>query len=199
MKPSIVWAAAGIVLLAGCASTPATEPTPDAPPGDEPVAITSDECLVDRTWSLDVQDLGGQLRAHLEETGMPIVNLVADGEMTLVFAGDGIANSVGDVTFAIAIQPDGAPATTVEQRQYGSGYGSWDWQTPDSDVVTFSDWESDFVIEATMMIEGSSAEVPFDLPPSLTDGETMTVSCVGDTLTTTTDGNPFIRYWEARS
>jgi hypothetical protein len=197
MKRRIVWVAAAAMLLAGCSSTPATEPAPDAGPSDEPVAITTDECLVDRTWNLDVQDLGGQVRAQLEDTGMPILNLVADGEMTLVFAGDGIANAVGDVTFVIAIQPDDAPASTLEQRQYGSGYGPWAWQAPDSDVVNFSGWESDWVIEAKMMVGGTSIEAPFDLPPSLTDGETMTVSCVGDTLTTTTDGNPFVRYWEA--
>ena len=115
--------------------------------------------------------------------------------MTLEFFSDNIANSVGDVTFVIAIQPDDAPAATLEQRQYGSGVGPWAWQSPDSDVVVFSDWESDWVVEATMRIEGSAAEVPFDLPPSLTDGEAMTVACIGDTLTTFTEGNPFIRYW----
>jgi hypothetical protein len=195
MRTRFGWAAAAILVLAGCSATPATEPAPDTGTEDEPAAITTSECLVDRTWDLDVQDLGGQLRAQLEETGMPIVNLVADGAMTMEFFGDGIANSVGDVTFVIAIQPDGSPATTVEQRQYGSGVGPWAFERADSDVVVFSDWESDWVIEAKMMVGGSSAEAPFDLPPSLTDGEDMTVACVGDTLTTFTPGNPFIRYW----
>jgi hypothetical protein len=187
--------AAALVVLTGCSASPPSEPGPDTAPGDEPATITTFECLVDRTWDLDVQDLGGQLRAQLDETGMPIVNLVADGEMTLEFFSDGIANSVGDVTFTIAIMPEDSPATTVEQRQYGSGVGPWAFESADSDNVVFSDWESDWVIEAKMLIGGSSAEAPFSLPPSLTDGEDMTVACVGDTLTTITPGNPFIRYW----
>lgn len=189
------WMLAAVVALAGCSATAPPDPGPAGPPGDEPVAVTTAECLVDRTWNLDVQDLGEQLRAQLDETGMPTLNLVADGGMTLEFFSDQVANSVGDVTFTIAIQPDDAPAATLEQRQYGSGVGPWAWQGADSDVVVFSDWESDWVVEATMRIEGSAAEVPFDLPSSLTDGEAMTVACVGDTLTTFTEGNPFIRYW----
>lgn len=186
---------AALAVLAGCSATAPSESAPDAVPEAGATAMTTSECLVDRTWNLDVQDLGEQVRAQLDETGMPTLNLVADGGMTLEFFSDQIANSVGDVTFTIAIQPDDVPAATLEQRQYGSGVGPWAWQGADSDVVIFSDWESDWVIEATMRIEGSSVEVPFDLPPSLTDGEAMTVTCIGDTLTTFTEGNPFIRYW----
>lgn len=195
MKARVGAVIAVCAVLAACSAPPPSDRAPEAPPGDEPAALTTAECLIDRTWNLDVQDLGDQLRAQLEETGMPVLNLVADGEMTLEFFGDDIANAVGDVTFTIAIQPDDAPAATLEQRQYGSGVGPWAWLNAASDVVVFSEWESDWAVEATMRIEGSAAEVPFDLPPSLTDGESMTVTCVGDTLTTFTEGNPFIRYW----
>lgn len=186
-----------VLVLAGCSATPPSESGPDPAPDDAPIAITTSECLVDRTWNLDVQDLGDQLRAQLDETGMPILNLVADGDMTMEFSSDAIANSVGDVTFAISIQPDDGPVSLVEQREYGSGVGPWEWEAPDSDVIVFHDWESDWVIEATMTVGGTSVESPFDLPPAFTEGESTTVSCVGDTLVTSTDGNSFVRYWSA--
>ena len=188
--------AVALIVLTGCGA-PAAEVPSEPAPGEEPDAITTSECLVDRVWNLDVQDLGTQLRAHLEETGMPILNLVADGEMTMEFSSDSIANSVGDVTFAISIQPTDSPVSLLEQREYGSGVGPWEWASPDSDVIEFHDWESDWVVEAKMTVGGTSVGSPFELPPSFTEGESTTASCVGDTLVTSTDGNPFIRYWSA--
>lgn len=197
MRTGIGFAIVAGLALTGCSAEPPPAPGTETAPEGGSAPITTAECLVDRVWNLDVQDLGQQLREQLEETGMPILNIVADGEMTLVFYGDGIANTVGDVTFAIAIQPDDSPSSLLDQRQYGSGVGPWEWEGPESDVVLFSDWESDWVIEAEFTVGGTSLDAPFELPPSFTEGEAMTVSCVGDTLITFTEGNPFVRYWTA--
>jgi hypothetical protein len=48
-----------------------------------------------------------------------------------------------------------------------------------------------------MTVGGTSVGSPFVLPPSFTEGESTTASCIGDTLVTSTDGSPFIRYWSA--
>lgn len=194
--------AIALLALSGCSGgTPA-----DDPPGaveEVPAAKTDDgagsptECLIDRTWNVDVDDLAGQLLAQMQSLGSPAGSVDGSGSMTIMFAEETLVNTVVDLTFVMVLPMDDGPTVTVTQRQYGSGYGSWFWDGGTPNLVVFEDWVGEYDIDMTMAVEGVSVESPIDLPTSAAGGTDMTVTCVGDTLTTNPEGSPFIQRWDA--
>lgn len=196
---SALGSAAILLALVGCSAgdpEPTSDPT-EASDASEDFPEGSDDtgCLVDRVWHLDVPDLAGQLAAQLQSTGMPVVSSEGTGQMTFIFSEDTLATTEGDVTFTVGVQQPDAPAMTVSQRQLGSAYGSWLWDGATPNLMAFEDWESTFTVDLTVSIEGTSVDIPLELPDPVAGGVNMTTTCVGDTLATNAEGSPFTQFW----
>jgi hypothetical protein len=115
--------------------------------------------------------------------------------MTFIFSDDTLVTSQGDVTFTIGVQQPDAPLMTVSQRQHGGGFGSWFWDGSTPNLMVFEDWENNYSTDLTISIEGSTVEVPIELPDPVAGGSNMTTTCVGDTLATNAEGSPFTQFW----
>jgi|SRR5690554_371337 len=193
--------AAAFLLLSGC-STGVDDTA--SPPPELPASETDDgsgsptECLIDRTWVVDVDDLSGQVLAEMQALGSPATSVTGEGTMTIMFAEEGLVTTVVDVTLVMLLPIDDGPTMTITQRQYGSGYGSWFWDSGTPNRVVFEDWVGDYEVDMTMAMEGVAVESPIDLPTSAAGGTDMTVTCEGRVLTTNADGSPFIHIWDAR-
>jgi hypothetical protein len=197
----VVIGAVALMALSGCAGG---GPADDPPPRDEvPAAETEDgggsptDCLIDRTWNVDVDDLAGQVLRQMQSLGSPATSVTGSGSMTIMFAEESLVNTVVDLTFVMVLPMEDGPTMTVTQHQYGSGYGSWFWDGGTPDLVVFEDWVGEYEIDMTMALEGVAVESPIDLPTSAAGGTDMTVTCVGDTLTTAPENSPFTQLWDA--
>ncbi|HEU4807931.1 MAG TPA: hypothetical protein VFT01_06675 [Homoserinimonas sp.] len=194
--------AIAILALTGCSGgTPAEDPP--GPAEELPAAETEDgagsptECLIDRTWNVDVDDLAGQMLTQMQALGSPATSVTGTGSMTIMFAEETLVNTVVDLTFVMVLPMEDGPTMTVTQHQYGSGYGSWFWDGGTPNLVVFEDWVGEYEIDMTMAMEGVAVESAIDLPSSAAGGTDMTVTCIGDTLTTGPEGSPFIQIWDA--
>lgn len=193
-------AAALVISLAGCTTPGVVEPAePPAPPAE---ATLGDEgfptgCLIDRVWSVDISDLANQLLTNMQSQGSSATSVTGSGEMTMLFAEDALVNAGADVTFTVQVPVADGAIMTGEQRQVGSGTGEWYWESARPGVVAFEGWEADYDIVMTMTLNGTVVNAPIELPSSGPDGTAMAVTCEGDTLTTQSDGSPFIQRWTA--
>jgi hypothetical protein len=193
--------AALLLALAGCSTpvgdSPAEPPEPPAAEEAGDDSSTPTGCLVDRTWTVDVDDLASQLKRQMESLGSPVSSVTADGTMTLMFAEESLVTTAVDLTFVMVLPVADGPTVTVRQTQKGSGYGSWFWDAGGDNLVVFEDWVGEYDIQMTMTTDGVTIESPIELPPSAAGGSDMTVTCTGDTLTTNAEGSPFTQLWAA--
>ncbi|MHA6694355.1 hypothetical protein [Homoserinimonas sp. A520] len=199
LTTALAGCAVTILLLSGCSGG-----TPDEPPSPAegvPAAETEDgsgsptDCLIDRNWMVDVDDLAGQLKHQMESLGSPVSSVTGTGTMTIMFAEESLVTTAVDLTFVVVVPVEDAPTLTVTQTQKGSGYGSWFWDGGVDNLVVFEDWVGEYDIQMTMTSAGVTIESPIELPTSAAGGSDMTVTCVGETLTTNAEGNPFTQFW----
>jgi len=192
-------AAIALVTLSGCAGGTDDSPEPPEAPASEADAGAGSPtaCLIDKTWNVDVDDLAGQVLSQMQSLGSPATSVTGTGSMTITFAEESLVNTVVDLTFTMLLPMDDGPTMTITQRQYGSGYGSWFWESGSQNRVVFEDWVGDYEVDMTMAMEGVAVESPIDLPSSAAGGSDMMVTCEGSVLTTNPEGSPFIQIWDA--
>ena len=188
-----------VLALTGCSGGgPADDPAADVPAAEAADDTGSPTgCLVDRTWTVDVDDLAGQLLTQMQSLGSPATSVTGTGSMTIMFAEETLVTTAVDLTFVMVLPIEDGPTMTITQRQYGSGYGSWFWDGGTPNLVVFEDWVGDYEIDMTMAVDGTSVESPIELPPSAAGGSDMIVTCDGGTLATVAEGSPFTQRWAA--
>ncbi len=199
IAPLLLLTLSGCTLLGGGGSTP-VDGDPDSSGGDTGALDGgSTACIMDRNWSLDIDDAAAKLGAFILENGLTVVESTGSGEQLIWFDEIGTAGSATDVTYTITADMGEGAMMTMTQHHAGSPYGQWAWDGDSESTVVFDEWSDDYVITTDTTIDGVS--VPTSTTPMTggLDGQTMTVSCSGDTLETQAEGSPFTQVWHAQS
>jgi hypothetical protein len=192
---ALVLPAVLLVGLSGCF------PTGDEPDGGGGTGATleggSTACVIDKNWQLDVADAAAKLGAHLASTGQNVVSSVGDGEQGIFFDQEGIAGSSTNLTYTLVIDMGDGLVMTMVQQHAGDAGGNWAWEGEEESTMGYDGWTGDYNVTTTTSINGTASE------PSVTNlteglnGQTMTVSCDGDTMETQASGSPFVQVWHA--
>jgi hypothetical protein len=168
--------------------------SPDDATGGEDNSPTA--CVIG-TWTADVVDLAEQLGQVLGETGMDVITTRAAGTQTMTFTGEGGFTFANDVAFAVDVQIGGGPTLTAAQNHSGTTTASWRWDS--SSVVPammFADFDdSAYAVENTVSMEGVASTIPIEIPPIVSAGGRLFVTCLGDQLITTWEEGLFITAW----
>lgn len=81
------------------------------------------------------------------------------------------------------------------QHHEGSPSGQWGWDGSTDSTIVFDEWSDDYVVTTDTSINGTAAPTTTTPMGGGLSGQTMTVSCDGDTLTTQAEGSPFTQVW----
>lgn len=199
--PALVIPAALLFALTACATPGAGSgdggsgggSTDGAGGGDGAGSATGIGCLTDRTWSLDLNDLVGQLGEQMAGSGMPLVEASASGTQTFEFSSDGTAVAAINSTFVLTVDSNGLPLT-ITQTHSGAPGGAW--SEAGEGTLSFDEWDdSGYTIDNQISMDGTVVDMPIELPSNSFGGSTMTYECSGSTLTTTVPENTFTYRW----
>lgn len=188
-----------VLALAACApgGAPAGAPTAEpADPGSGAAGGGTAECLTDRTWVLDLDDLAQQLADNMTSNGMTATQSSGAGRQTFVMRSDGRAEASIASTFTLGVDAGDGVEIVVEQTHTGAPSGNWQLA---GNTLKFTDWTSDYAIQNTVLINGVASDAPINLPADALDGTNMTITCEGDTLTTKAAISPFTQRWNAEN
>jgi hypothetical protein len=163
--------------------------------GGEELAGGSTACIMDRNWSLDIDDSAAKLEAYMLENGLTVVETTAVGEQLIWFDEIGTAGSATDLTYTMIADMGDGLTMTMTQRHEGSPFGQWAWDGSADSTIVFNEWSDDYLITTDTSINGTSAPTSTTPMSGGLSGQTMTVSCDGDTLTTQAEGSPFTQVW----
>ena len=157
----------------------------------------STACIMDRNWSLDVDDAAEKLAAYMLETGLTVVETTGVGEQLIWFDEIGTAGSATDLTYTMVVDMGDGLVMTMTQHHAGSPYGQWAWDGSADSTIVFDEWIDDYVVTTETSINGTAAPTSTTPMSGGLSGQSMTVSCDGDTLTTQAEGSPFTQLWHA--
>ena len=115
--PLLVLALSGCTLLGGGGGggggTPA-DPAGGETAGGEELEGGSTACIMDRNWSLDVDDAAQKLGAFMLENGLTVVETTGAGEQLIWFDEIGTSGSATDLTYTMTVDMgDGLTMTMV--------------------------------------------------------------------------------------
>jgi hypothetical protein len=195
LVPVIVLSLAGCTLLPGGGGAGGD----GSSGGDDGADLSggSTACIMDRNWSLDIDDAAAQLSAFMLEKGLAVVDTTGEGEQLIWFDEIGTSGSATDLSYTMVVDMGDGLTMTMVQHHEGSPYGQWAWDGSADSTIVFDEWSGDYVVTTDTSINGTAA--PTSTAPLSVglNGESMTVSCSGDTLTTQTAGSPFTQTWHA--
>lgn len=186
-----------LLSLGGCFLIPGADPSDPGSGDGEVLEGGSTACVIDKNWQLDIVDAAAKLGAQLASGGQTVISSVGEGEQGIYFDQEGIAGSSTDLTYTLVIDMGDGLIMTMTQGHAGDAGGNWAWQGDADSMMAFDGWTGDYAVTTTTSINGTSTE------PSVTEmggglnGQTMTVSCEGDTMETQATGSPFIQIWHA--
>lgn len=159
----------------------------------------STACLMNRNWSLDIDDAAAKLGAFMVDRGLTVVETTGTGEQLIWFDEIGTAGSATDLTYTIVVDMGDGLTMTMVQHHAGSPYGQWAWDGTADSTVVFDSWSDDYVVTTDTSINGTAAPTSTMPMSGGLSGQAMTVSCNGDTLQTQAEGNPFTQVWHAQN
>lgn len=195
---TVLFGLSGCFLLGGGGGTGSTsDPTASSDSGRD-LAGGAVGCLVDKDWKLDVDDAATQIGDLLTSNGLTVISSVGTGDQTFHFTADGAATSSTNLNFTITIDAGSGLVMVMDQHHEGTPGGDWAWTGDDSQLV-FNNWEGDYTVTTNLTINGQAAPSSVAPPSSGLDGQSMTVSCDGDTLHTQAAGSPYAETWHAAS
>ncbi len=157
----------------------------------------SNACIIDKDWQLDVQDGANKLAEQLSSNGLTVTSATGEGEMGIYFDQEGIAGSATNLTYTLVVDMGDGGVMTMTQHHEGAPGGNWAWEGEAESTIGFSDWSSDYTVTTDTSINGTAAPTSVSPMGGGLDGQTMTVSCNGDTLETQAAGSPFVQLWHA--
>lgn len=196
--PLLVLALGGCTLLGGGGGGGGSEdPSGDGSTGGESLAGGVGDCLFDREWILDTADAAEQLGEMLRSNGLSVVSSTGSGSQTIWFDHEGYAGSATNLTYTIVANLDSGMVMTMAQSHVGDPGGEWAWVDESQTAVTFTAWSRGYTVTTDTSINGTAAPTSTMAAGGLggLEGQSMTVSCEGGSLTTQMEGNPFIMHW----
>ncbi len=196
LVPLMLLALSGCTLIGGGSAGSAGG---DGTSGGEATELAggSTACIMDRNWSLDIDDAAQQLGAYMREAGLVVVDTVGTGEQLIWFDEIGTAGSATDVTYTATVDMGDGLTMVVVQNHAGSPYGTWAWDGGSESTIIFDDWSDDYVVTNTTTINGIATPTSTTPMSAGLNGASMTVSCDGDSMTTQAEGSPFTQLWHA--
>lgn len=194
--PLLVLALSGCTLLGGGGGggTPA-DPASGETAGGEELEGGSTACIMDRNWSLDVEDAAQKLEAYMLDNGLTVVETTGVGEQLIWFDEIGTAGSATDLTYTMTVDMGNGQTMTMVQHHEGRPSGQWGWDGSTDSTIVFDEWSDDYVVTTDTLINGTAAPTSTTPMTGGLSGQTMTVSCDGDTLSTQAEGSPFTQVW----
>lgn len=198
LMPLLVLSLAGCTLLGGGGGEDPEGDSPGAADGSsEELEGRSTACVIDKDWQLDVADMAAQLGANLSDNGLTVVSSTGEGESGIYFDQEGYAGSATDATYTIVVDMGDGLVMTMMQHHEGAPGGNWAWDGESESTMIFEGWDGEVVITTDTMINGEAAPTSTTPLSGGMDGQSMTVSCDGDTLVTQSAGSPFTSTWHA--
>lgn len=186
--------------LSGCFLTGGgggATPEPGGSAAGDELEGGSTACLIDKEWHLDVADAATKLGAYLTTNGLNVTSATGAGDQSFVFDQEGYAGSATDLTYTLVVDMGDGLVMTMAQHHQGNPGGNWAWDGEAESAVVFEGWENDYTVTTDVSINGTAAPSSVAPPASGLDGQSMTVSCDGDTLETQAEGSPFVQVWHA--
>ena len=191
---ALLFSLSGCFLLGGGSGTPSGDPAGEG--GDE-LEGGSTACIIDKDWQLDVQDGATKLAEQLSSNGLNVTSATGEGEMGIYFDQEGIAGSAADLTYTLVVDMGDGLVMTMAQHHEGAPGGNWAWEGEEESTIGFTDWSGDYTVTTDTSINGTAAPTSVAPVGGGLDGQTMTVSCHGDTMETQAAGSPFVQVWHA--
>ena len=192
-----------LLALAGC--TPggggdgggSTEDESSGGESSEELEGGSTACIIDKDWELDIADMAAQLSESLSSSGMNVISSTGEGEAGIYFDQEGYAGSATNVTYTLVVDAGEGLVMTMAQHHEGAPGGNWAWDGESDSTIIFEGWSGEIVITTDTSINGTAAPTSTTPMGGGLDGQSMTISCDGDTLVTQSAGSPFTSTWHA--
>lgn len=169
----------------------------DGSAGGESLAGGAAACIEDKDWQLDVGDQAQQLADYMTAQGLDVVGVVGTGEQGIYFDHEGIAGSATNLSYTITVNMSDGLVMTMVQHHEGSPGGNWQLSDDDESLVVFDGWSGDYVVTTDTTINGVAAPTSTNPMSSGLDGQSMTIACDGNTMSTQSEGSPFVQLWRA--
>lgn len=181
MSARFALAAVGVLVLAGCAASPVTEPDPEPVPSDE---VEAEDCLVG-TWALDVADYAAQSQEYVLGLGIPLEDFAMSGAGQLGFTPDGlVAVDIDLRTTGTLVAGDQRIPIDVPSVYTASG----DWSRVDDASIQFDNWAK--------VTDTPDVPPEVDLPAlDVTQLTDVAAECDAGELSLSGSGAPLSAHW----
>ena len=198
LTPLLLLSLAGCTLVGGAGGSDRAEN--DGTSGGEAADLNggSTACLMDRNWSLDIDDAAAKLGDYMRDNGLAVVETTGSGEQLIWFDEIGTAGSATNLTYTVMADMGDGLTMTMTQNHAGSPYGQWAWDGSAESTVVFDEWSDDYVVTTDTSINGIASPTSTMPMSGGLSGQSMTISCAGDTLETQAEGSPFTQTWHAQ-
>ena len=193
----LLFSLSGCFLLGGGSGTGDADSDSDGSAGGDDREGGSTACLIDKNWQLDVQDAAEKLGEQIASNGLTVISATGEGGQEIFFDQEGFAGSASDLTYTLVVDMTDGLLMTMTQHHEGAPGGNWAWEGDSESTISFSDWSSDYTVTTDTSINGTAAPTSVVPMGGGLDGQTMTVSCDGDTMETQAAGSPFVQVWHA--
>jgi hypothetical protein len=198
LAPLLILSLAGCTLLGGGGGAdPEGDESSGGEGSSEELEGGSTACVIDRDWQLDVADMAAQLGEQIASGGVTVISSTAAGSSGIYFDQEGYAGSATDVSYTIVVDVGDGLIMTMVQHHGGQPGGNWAWDGESESTMLFDDWNGEVVITTDTSINGTAAPTSTTPLEGGFGGQSMTVSCDGDTLVTQSEGSPFTSTWHA--
>ena len=196
---ALVLPAVLLVSLAGCFPTGGSgdDPEGDGGSGGDDLAGGPAACIIDKDWHLDLADAATKLGDELTSKGLNVQSAVGEGDQSFHFSQEGVATSSTNLTYTMVVDMGDGLVMTMAQHHEGSPGGNWAWDGSADSTVIFDGWSGDYTVTTDTSINGTSAPTSTTPTGGGLDGQSMTISCDGDTMQTQAEGSPFVQVWHA--
>jgi hypothetical protein len=194
--PLLALALGGCTLLGGGGGG-GSEDDGEGSSGGEQLDGGSTACVIDKNWQLDVADAATKLGEQLASGGLHVVSTTGEGEQGIFFDQEGIAGTATDVSYTMVVDMGEGLTMTMVQHHEGSPGGNWAWDGESESTIVYEGWSGDYVVTTDTSINGTAAPTSTAPMGGGLDGQSMTVDCDGDTMTTQAAGSPFTQVWHA--
>ena len=198
LTPLLLLSLAGCTLVGGGAGSDPVEGVGTS--GGESAELNggSTACLMDRNWSIDIDDAAAKLGDYMRDNGLAVVETTGSGEQLIWFDEIGTAGSATNLTYTVMADMGDGLTMTMTQNHAGSPYGQWAWDGSAESTVVFDEWSDDYVVTTDTSINGIASPTSTMPMSGGLSGQSMTISCAGDMLETQAAGSPFTQIWHAQ-
>ncbi len=165
-------------------------------PGDAPLTGIA-ACALGHTWKADLDDLAAQVRAELQESGVPVTAVEATGQQSLEWATDSQVVLTTDYVLTVTTAPAADQVLTIVETHAGTATGA---AYINGEVAIPRKWDGTGVSTETVADNNGTAveEITISIPAtSFDDAVGLELTCNGGELTIHPRGSSITQKWSS--